>query len=43
MGAEATAPPTPPPSVGLGTYGRAAMRDAGEKMPVWFYMAPGDR
>ncbi len=22
---------------------RAAMRDAGEKHPVWFYMAPGDR
>lgn len=22
---------------------RAAMRDAGEKTPVWFYMAPGDR
>jgi hypothetical protein len=22
---------------------RAAMRDAGEKQPIWFYMAPGDR
>ncbi|MBD3647041.1 MAG: hypothetical protein HUJ31_06200 [Pseudomonadales bacterium] len=22
---------------------RAAMRDAGEKQPIWFFMAPGDR
>jgi hypothetical protein len=22
---------------------RAAIRDAGEKQPIWFYMAPGDR
>ena len=22
---------------------RAAMRDAGVKQPIWFYMAPGDR
>ena len=22
---------------------RAAMRDAGEKQAIWFYMAPGDR
>jgi hypothetical protein len=22
---------------------RAAMREAGEKQPIWFYMAPGDR
>lgn len=22
---------------------RAAMRDSGEKRPIWFYMAPGDR
>jgi hypothetical protein len=22
---------------------RAAMRDAGEKRPIWFYMTPGDR
>ena len=22
---------------------RAAMRDAGAKQPIWFYMAPGDR
>jgi hypothetical protein len=22
---------------------RAAMRDTGEKQPIWFYMAPGDR
>ena len=22
---------------------RSAMRDAGEKQPIWFYMAPGDR
>ena len=22
---------------------RSAMREAGEKQPIWFYMAPGDR